>query len=119
MGHADYASLGNTQMAQEQEYRPQSGIYAPQVPPDPTNAYGHPPPQMFEGLYSYALPTQPVSQMLPTPWSRYLLTFPKMYPVNQRGQDPSSGQNTSHQYQRHEGGEGDADAEGERDYEVG
>lgn len=62
MGHADYSSLGNTQMAQEQEYRPQPAIYAPQVPPDPTNAYGHQPQQMFEGLYSYSLPTQPVSQ---------------------------------------------------------
>ena len=67
MGHADYSSLANTQMAQEQEYRPQSGIYAPQVPPDPTNAYGHPPQQMFEGLYSYSLPTQPVRQLTSTP----------------------------------------------------
>lgn len=45
--------------------------------------------------------------------------FRKLYQVSQRGQDPSAGQSTSHQYQRHEGGEGDADAEGERDYEVG
>lgn len=45
--------------------------------------------------------------------------FLKMYQVGQRSQDPSGGQNQSHQYQRHEGGEGDADAEGERDYEVG
>ena len=42
-----------------------------------------------------------------------------MYSVTQRGQDHSGGQSTGHQYQRHEGGEGDADAEGERDYEVG
>ena len=42
----------------------------------------------------------------------------QMY-VNQRTQDPSGGQNPAHQYQRHDGGEGDADAEGERDYEVG
>lgn len=101
MGHPGYSALGNTQMPQEQEYRPQPGIYAPQVPPDPSNAYAHPPQPIFEGLYNYSLPTQP------------------MYSVNQRGQDPSGGQNTSHQYQRHEGGEGDADAEGERDYEVG
>ena len=67
MGHADYSSLGNTQMAQEQEYRPPSGIYAPQVPTDPTTAYGHPPQPMFEGLYSYPLQTQPVSQLLPKP----------------------------------------------------
>lgn len=39
--------------------------------------------------------------------------------VNQRGQDPSAGQDPNH-YSQHEGGEGDADAdaEGERDYEV-
>lgn len=67
IGHPDYSSLGNTQMAQEPEYRPQSAIYAPQVPPDPSSAYTHPPQQMFEGLYSYSLPTQPVSQMLPSP----------------------------------------------------
>lgn len=67
MGHADYASLGSTQMAQEQEYRPQSGIYAPPVPTDPTNAYGHPPQQMFEGLYYNSIPTQSVSQVLPGP----------------------------------------------------
>ena len=55
MGHADYSSLGSTQMPQEQEYRPQSGIYAPQVPPDPTNAYGHQPQQLFDGLYNYPI----------------------------------------------------------------
>ena len=42
-----------------------------------------------------------------------------MYQVGQRGQDHSGGQNPGHQYQRHDGGEGDVDAEGERDYEVG
>ena len=42
-----------------------------------------------------------------------------MYQVNQRGQDPSGAQDTAHHYQRHDGAEGDADAEGERDYEVG
>ena len=43
-----------------------------------------------------------------------------MYQVGQRPQDPSAPQTAGHQYQRHDGGgEGDADAEGERDYEVG
>ena len=47
-----------------------------------------------------------------------------MYHVSQRGQlqhqeDPSVGQDPGHAYSRHDGGEGDADAEGERDYEVG
>jgi hypothetical protein len=44
----------------------------------------------------------------------------QMYHVpQQRPQDPSVGQDASHNYPRHDGGEGDADAEGERDYEVG
>ncbi len=43
-----------------------------------------------------------------------------MYHVaQQRPQDPSVGQDAGHSYPRHDGGEGDADAEGERDYEVG
>jgi len=43
-----------------------------------------------------------------------------MYHVpQQRPQDPSAGQDPGHNYPRHDGGEGDADAEGERDYEVG
>ena len=43
-----------------------------------------------------------------------------MYHVpQQRPQDAAVGQEPSHSYARHDGGEGDADAEGERDYEVG
>lgn len=57
MGHPDYPPLGNTQI-QEQEYRPQPGIYAPQVPPDPSNAYGQPQQPMFEGLYGYPMAQQ-------------------------------------------------------------
>jgi len=54
MGHADYPPLGNShQLGQEQEYRPQPGIYAPQVQPDPTG-YGQPQQPMFEGMYGYA-----------------------------------------------------------------
>lgn len=41
-----------------------------------------------------------------------------MYHVPQRAQD-QVGQDQGHNYTRHDGGEGDADAEGERDYEVG
>ena len=41
-----------------------------------------------------------------------------MYHVNQRPQEPV-GQDPGHNYPRHDGGEGNADAEGERDYEVG
>jgi len=43
----------------------------------------------------------------------------QLYQVSQRGPDPSAGQDPGHHYSRHDGGEGDADAEGERDYEVG
>lgn len=42
----------------------------------------------------------------------------QMYQVSQRGQDPSGRQDSGHHYQRHDAGEGDADAEGDRDYEV-
>lgn len=41
-----------------------------------------------------------------------------MYHVPQQ-RAPDQVQDPSHTYQRHDGGEGDADAEGERDYEVG
>jgi len=52
--------------------------------------------------------------------SDYSTSFQQMYHVSQqRPQDPSVGQDAGHNYPRHDGGEGDADAEGERDYEVG
>lgn len=41
-----------------------------------------------------------------------------MFQSDQRSQNPMGGQTPGHQYQRHDGAE-DADAEGERDYEVG
>ncbi|MCJ1468462.1 hypothetical protein MMC07_007091 [Pseudocyphellaria aurata] len=100
MGPPDYQSMGNNPMQQDQDYRP-PGIYAPQVPPDATNAYGQPQPQIFEGMYGY----QPMATQ-------------QMFQVSQRGQDPSRGQDSGHHYQRHDAGEGDADAEGDRDYEV-
>ncbi|KAI9881384.1 MAG: hypothetical protein M1830_003391 [Pleopsidium flavum] len=102
MGPPEYAALGQHAMPQEQEYRPQPGMYAAPVPNDPTSAYGQPQQQMFEGMYGY--PAMPPQQL---------------YQVSQRGQDPSTGQDPGHHYSRHDGGEGDADAEGERDYEVG
>ncbi|KAL8710483.1 MAG: hypothetical protein Q9220_004915 [cf. Caloplaca sp. 1 TL-2023] len=99
--HSDYP-ISNNPMPHEQEYRSQPGIYASQVPHDPTTTYGQPQQQMFEGMYGYP-------PMAPQ----------QMYQVNQRPQDPSAGQDSAHHYQRHDGGEVDADAEGERDYEVG
>ena len=54
ISHAEYPPLGNShQMGQEQEFRPQPGIYASHVPPDPTT-YGQPQQPMFEGMYGYA-----------------------------------------------------------------
>lgn len=40
-------------------------------------------------------------------------------PQQQRPQDPSVGQDAGAHYSRHDGVDADADAEGERDYEVG
>ncbi|MCJ1323019.1 hypothetical protein MMC15_008370 [Xylographa vitiligo] len=96
-------TLAHNSMPAEPDYGRQQSMYAPQVPPDPTHAYGQPQQQMFgQEMYGYpALPSQ------------------QMYQVSQRGPDPSGGQDPGHHYQRHDGGEGDADAEGERDYEVG
>ncbi|KAI4168915.1 MAG: hypothetical protein LQ343_006037 [Gyalolechia ehrenbergii] len=101
IAHPEYPIPGN-QIPHDQDYRSQPGIYASQVPQDPANAYGQPQQQMFEGMYAYP-------PMAPQ----------QMYQVNQRPQDPSAGQDPSHHYQRHDGGEADADAEGDRDYEVG
>ncbi|KAI9836679.1 MAG: hypothetical protein M1819_001315 [Sarea resinae] len=102
MGPPDYGALGQHAIPQDQEYRPQPGMYAGPVQSDPTGAYGQPQQQMFEGMYAYApMPPQ------------------QMYQVSQRGQDHSGGQDPGHHYSRHDGGDGDADAEGERDYEVG
>ncbi|KAL8898485.1 MAG: hypothetical protein Q9207_006679 [Kuettlingeria erythrocarpa] len=102
IAHPEYPIPNNPPMQHDQDYRPQQGIYASQVPQDPSNAYGQPQQQMFEGMYGYP-------PMAPQ----------QMYQVTQRSQDPSVGQDPSHHYQRHDGGEADADAEGDRDYEVG
>ncbi|KAL8701380.1 MAG: hypothetical protein Q9224_000524 [Gallowayella concinna] len=99
--HPEYP-LPNNPMTHDQEYRNQPGIYTPQVPQDPTSAYGQPQQQIFEGIYTYP-------PMAPQ----------QMYQVNQRSGDPSAGQDPGHHYQRHDAGEADADAEGDRDYEVG
>lgn len=101
MAHAEY-QLPNNQL-QDQGYRPQAGMYPPQMTQDP-NAY--PQQQLFDqNVYGYNPMAQPQQQM---------------YQVGQRPQDPSTAQAAGHQYPRHDGGgEGDADAEGERDYEVG
>ncbi|KAJ6120229.1 hypothetical protein N7523_004509 [Penicillium sp. IBT 18751x] len=62
MGPADYGSLGQHGLPQEQEYRPQPAMYPGAVQADPTASYGQPPNQMFEGMYAYPhLPPQQVS----------------------------------------------------------
>ncbi|KAH7321876.1 histone-fold-containing protein [Rhexocercosporidium sp. MPI-PUGE-AT-0058] len=99
----DYIGLGH----QEQDYR-QQNMYAPQVQPGPPAPYGAAPQQQMyndiEGIYGGYPPMQPQQQMYQMP--------------QHRPQDPSVGQDPGHNYPRHDGGEGDADAEGERDYEV-
>ncbi|KAL9099873.1 MAG: hypothetical protein Q9163_004679 [Psora crenata] len=102
MSHPEYP-MTNNQMP-DQSYRSQPGMYPPQMPQDP-NAYPPPPQQMFDqNVYGY--PQMAAQQQ-------------QMYQVGQRPQEPSAAQNASHQYPRHDGGEGEADAEGDRDYEVG
>ncbi|KAI9796805.1 MAG: hypothetical protein M1833_005948 [Piccolia ochrophora] len=104
MAPPDYPSLGPHGIPQEQEYRPQPGMYTGPVQPGPGGAYGQPQQQMYgemEGMYGYPMPPQ------------------QMYPIGQRGQESAPGQDQGHNYARHDGGEGDADAEGERDYDVG
>lgn len=61
MGPADYGSLGQHGLPQDQEYRPQPAMYPGAVQSDPTASYGQPPSQMFEGMYAYPhLPPQQV-----------------------------------------------------------
>jgi len=88
-----------------EDYRQQPNMYAPQVQPGQAATYGAPQPQMYSEMGEiYGYPPMQAQQ--------------QMYHVQQRAQDPV-GQDAGHNYPRHDGGEGDADAEGERDYEVG
>jgi nuclear transcription factor Y gamma len=54
-------TIAHEQMAPEQQYRQQQTMYAPQVPPDPTHAYGQPQQQIFGEMYGY--PTLPPQQV--------------------------------------------------------
>ncbi|KAF2474064.1 histone-fold-containing protein [Lindgomyces ingoldianus] len=83
-------------MAPQEDFRP-SGMYAPQVQGDP-NAYGQLPPQFDPAVYG-AYPMAGQQQM---------------YPVGQRGPDPTGAGDPSQGYRPHDP-EGDADAEGERE----
>ncbi|KAL8971747.1 MAG: hypothetical protein Q9183_000903 [Haloplaca sp. 2 TL-2023] len=117
IAHSEYPITNNPMPHDQQDYRPPPGIYAPQVPQDSTGAYGQPQPPMFDSMYAYPpMAPQQVCRILR--WSTNIsLTDWQMYQVNQRSQDPSASQDPSHHYQRHDG-EVDADAEGDRDYDV-
>ena len=54
LGHAEYP-MANSQIAPDQEYRQSTGMYAPQVPQDPSG-YGQPPQQMFASADMYYAP---------------------------------------------------------------
>ncbi|KAH6684201.1 histone-fold-containing protein [Halenospora varia] len=103
----NYAINPGHGLAPDQDYPQQPNMYSAQVQPGAAPTYGAPGQQMYnemEGMYGYP-GMQPQQQM---------------YQVQQqRPHDPSVGHDAGHSYPRNDGGEGDADAEGERDYEVG
>ncbi|KAF2866608.1 histone-fold-containing protein [Massariosphaeria phaeospora] len=84
-------------MAQQEDFR-QQGMYAGPVQGDP-NAYGQP--QIFDPAAVYG-GYNPMAQQ------------PQMYPVGQRGPDPTGAGDPNQGYRPHDA-EGDADAEGERE----
>lgn len=118
----EYGLAANA-IGQEQEYRQPSNIYTPQVGPESNPAYGQAQQPMFGDMYGYS--SMAPQQVSPLTTQKFLLyasrvgsDIRKMYPVNHRPQDSAGGPDPGHHYSRHDGGEGDADAEGERDYEV-
>jgi nuclear transcription factor Y gamma len=119
MAPPDY-SLGHG-LPQEQDYRPPP-MYTGQVQAAPPAPYPQPGPHMYgemDGMYGYPPMQAPQVGTPFTTWTSANLQPRQMYHVPQRTQDASVNQDPSHSYARHDGGEGDADAEGERDYEVG
>lgn len=120
MAPPDYA-LGHN-LNPEQDYR-QPGMYPGQVQPGTVPAYGQAQPHMYsemEGMYGYPPMQQQQVRCHSSSNTVSHSSNGQMYHVpQQRAQDPSVGQDPGHSYARHDGGEGDADAEGERDYEVG
>ncbi|EKD18007.1 histone-like transcription factor and archaeal histone [Drepanopeziza brunnea f. sp. 'multigermtubi' MB_m1] len=93
-------------LGQEQDYRQQPNMYGGQVQAGPSASYGGAPQQgMYgdmEGIYGGYPPMPPQQNMY-------------QMPSQHRPQDPSIGPDPGHNYSRHDGGEGEADAEGERD----
>ncbi|OMP89145.1 Transcriptional activator HAP5, partial [Diplodia seriata] len=97
MAPPDY---GMAQHMQEPDYRAQQqGMFAPPVQNDPA-AYGQPTQQMFD----------------PSMYAGYQMPQQQMYSVGgQRAPDPTGAGDPSHTYGAHDPGEGDADAEGDRE----
>ncbi|KAL9063777.1 MAG: hypothetical protein Q9157_008091 [Trypethelium eluteriae] len=129
-GHIDPQHYGMTGMppSEHPEYG-QAGMYPP--PQQPSAAYGQPAPQMFDQSAMYAgynmSPQQVSSQPSPSPAltlglrkQRQLdgLQRRQMYQMQRPHEQQMPGGDPAQHYGRHEGGEGEADAEGERDYEV-
>ena len=115
------AFLDQQGLAADDHYRQQAQMYTGQVQPGQAPPYGAPPQPMYgemENIYGYQ-PMQPqqVSSYL-NPSHKHTYVSKQMYQQVPRPHDPV-GQDVGHNYPRHDGGEGDADAEGERDYEVG
>jgi nuclear transcription factor Y gamma len=105
----------------DHDYR-QANMYSAQVQPGQAPSYGAPQQPMYPEMGEiYGYPPMG-GQQVSFSSSHFLwrkLTKQQMYQqVPQRPQDPA-GHDVGHNYPRHDGGEGDADAEGERDYEVG
>ncbi|KAL9091906.1 MAG: hypothetical protein Q9165_004658 [Trypethelium subeluteriae] len=100
--HIDPQHYGLTGMppSEHPEYG-QAGMYPP--PQQPSAAYGQPAPQMFDQNAMYA---------------GYNMSPQQMYQMQRPHEQQMSGGDPGQHYGRHEGGEGEADAEGERDYEV-
>ncbi|KAF8427263.1 histone-fold-containing protein [Tirmania nivea] len=103
----DYANLGRGLTPQDSEAYQQQQMYAAGVASGQPGAYP-PHPQIYgeiDNMYYQQIPQA------------------HMYHVNQRGHlqgqgDPGSPSDPAHAFTRNDPGEGDADAEGERDYEV-
>ena len=111
----------------EADYRPQPGIYTQQVQSDPPGGYPQSQPPMFDQalLGGYGIPPHQVKSPVTLKHAEIAPNDGKpsnntkqMYQVGQRPADPAGPSDPGPHY-RHGHPEGDVDAEGERDYEVG
>ena len=114
-----------------QEYG-QAGMYPPPQQPSAAYAQPAPPPQMFDqsAMYTgYNMSPQQVSSVALLPQRPLTLDLRKqkeiddlryrqMYQMQRPHEQPMAPGDPGQHYGRHEGAEGEVDAEGERDYEV-